>query len=62
MPLSEWTLALHSSVPESEGTDRTYIRGLLPLGVLNVITGGDRLGPWMTAHPGFNKIAFTRST
>jgi acyl-CoA reductase-like NAD-dependent aldehyde dehydrogenase len=39
-----------------------YIRELLPPGVLNVITGGDRLGPWMTAHPGFNKIAFTGST
>jgi len=37
-------------------------RELLPPGVLNVITGGDRLGPWMTAHPGFNKIAFTGST
>jgi hypothetical protein len=39
-----------------------YIRNLLPPGVLNVITGGDRLGPWMTAHPGVNKIAFTGST
>jgi acyl-CoA reductase-like NAD-dependent aldehyde dehydrogenase len=39
-----------------------YIRELLPPGVLNVITGGDRLGPWMTAHPGFNQIAFTGST
>jgi acyl-CoA reductase-like NAD-dependent aldehyde dehydrogenase len=39
-----------------------YIRELLPAGVFNVITGGDRLGPWMTAHPGFNKIAFTGST
>ena len=39
-----------------------HVRELLPPGVLNVITGGDRLGPWMTAHPGFNKIAFTGST
>jgi acyl-CoA reductase-like NAD-dependent aldehyde dehydrogenase len=39
-----------------------HIRELLPPGVLNVITGGDRLGPWMTAHPGFNKITFTGST
>ncbi len=39
-----------------------HIRELLPPGVLNVVTGGDRLGPWMTAHPGFNKIAFTGST
>ena len=36
--------------------------GIFPPGVLNVITGGDRLGPWMTAHPGFDKISFTGST
>lgn len=35
---------------------------LLPPGVLNVITGGDDLGPWMTSHPGFDKISFTGST
>jgi acyl-CoA reductase-like NAD-dependent aldehyde dehydrogenase len=34
----------------------------LPAGVLNVISGSDRLGPWMTSHPGFAKIAFTGST
>jgi acyl-CoA reductase-like NAD-dependent aldehyde dehydrogenase len=34
----------------------------LPPGVLNVISGSDRLGPWMTAHPGFAKVAFTGST
>lgn len=37
-------------------------RGVLPPGVLNIVTGGDRLGPWMTAHPGFDKISFTGST
>jgi aldehyde dehydrogenase (NAD+) len=35
---------------------------ILPPGVLNVITGGDQLGPWMTSHPGFDKISFTGST
>ncbi|MCH7627638.1 MULTISPECIES: aldehyde dehydrogenase family protein [Novosphingobium] len=35
---------------------------ILPAGVLNVITGGDNLGPWMTGHPGFDKISFTGST
>lgn len=35
---------------------------ILPPGVLNVISGGDDLGPWMTSHPGFNKISFTGST
>lgn len=38
------------------------LRDVLPAGVLNVISGGDRLGPWMTAHPGFAKISFTGST
>ena len=35
---------------------------LLPPGVLNVITGGDALGPLLTQHPGVDKIAFTGST
>ena len=37
-------------------------RSLLPPGVLNVISGGDELGRWMTAHPGIDKIAFTGNT
>jgi acyl-CoA reductase-like NAD-dependent aldehyde dehydrogenase len=35
---------------------------VLPPGVLNIISGGDALGPLMTAHPGFAKISFTGST
>ncbi len=35
---------------------------ILPAGVLNVISGGDHLGPLMTAHPGFDKISFTGSS
>ena len=35
---------------------------ILPPGVLNIVTGGDDLGPWMTEHPGFDKISFTGST
>lgn len=38
------------------------LRDVLPAGVVNVITGGDALGPLMTAHPGFGKISFTGST
>ncbi len=38
-----------------------YIRPILPPGVFNIITGGDDLGPWMTSHPGFDKVAFTGS-
>ena len=36
-------------------------RDVLPPGVLNIIAGGDDLGPWMTAHPGIDKISFTGS-
>jgi len=35
---------------------------IFPPGVLNVISGGDQLGPQMTAHGGFAKISFTGST
>ena len=39
-----------------------YIRDLLPPGVLNTVTGGDELGPWMTSHPGIDHLSFTGST
>src|SRR6201987_873753 len=39
-----------------------YIRQILPPGVLNVISGGDDLGPWMTSHPDFQKVSFTGSS
>ncbi len=38
------------------------LRGVLPDGVLNIVTGGDDLGPWMTSHPGIDKVSFTGST
>ncbi|MDH4565459.1 aldehyde dehydrogenase family protein [Pseudomonas sp. BN414] len=37
-------------------------REILPPGVLNIISGGDALGPMMTGHKAFAKIAFTGST
>jgi acyl-CoA reductase-like NAD-dependent aldehyde dehydrogenase len=37
------------------------LRGVLPPGVLNVVTGGDDLGAWMTNHPVPRKISFTGS-
>ena len=37
-------------------------REFLPAGVLSVVSGGDDLGKWMTAHPGIDKIAFTGNT
>jgi acyl-CoA reductase-like NAD-dependent aldehyde dehydrogenase len=37
------------------------LRDVFPLGVLNVIAGGDPLGQWMTEHPGIDKISFTGS-
>ncbi len=36
-------------------------REILPPGVLNVISGGDDVGKWMTAHPVPRKISFTGS-
>ncbi|WP_292024009.1 MULTISPECIES: aldehyde dehydrogenase family protein [unclassified Brevundimonas] len=38
------------------------LRSVLPAGVLNLITGGDHLGPLMTSHEAFGKISFTGST
>jgi acyl-CoA reductase-like NAD-dependent aldehyde dehydrogenase len=37
------------------------LRDLLPPGVLNVISGGDGLGAWMTEHPTPRKVSFTGS-
>jgi acyl-CoA reductase-like NAD-dependent aldehyde dehydrogenase len=36
-------------------------QGIFPRGVVNVISGGNELGAWMTEHPGLRKIAFTGS-
>lgn len=38
------------------------VRDLLPPGVLNVISGGDALGPQLTAHAGVDKVSFTGSS
>lgn len=35
---------------------------VLPAGVLNIVVGGDDVGPWMTEHPDIDKITFTGST
>lgn len=37
------------------------LRDVLPPGVFNVVSGGDELGAWMTAHPAVRKISFTGS-
>ncbi|RJF92538.1 aldehyde dehydrogenase family protein [Noviherbaspirillum saxi] len=37
-------------------------QSVLPPGVLNVVSGGNELGQWMTEHPDIGKIAFTGST
>jgi acyl-CoA reductase-like NAD-dependent aldehyde dehydrogenase len=36
-------------------------RGLLPAGVLNVISGSDEVGAWMTSHPVPRMVSFTGS-
>lgn len=33
-----------------------------PPGVIQALSGDDNLGPWLTAHPGIDKISFTGST
>jgi acyl-CoA reductase-like NAD-dependent aldehyde dehydrogenase len=38
------------------------LQDLMPPGVINVLSGGDRLGPLMSGHRGIDKIAFTGST
>ena len=38
------------------------LQTVFPPGVLNIISGADELGPWMTSHKGFAKITFTGST
>jgi acyl-CoA reductase-like NAD-dependent aldehyde dehydrogenase len=37
------------------------LRDVLPPGVLNVVSGGDALGAWITEHPAVRKISFTGS-
>lgn len=38
------------------------LRDLLPPGVLNVISGGNQLGAWLTTHPDVRKVSFTGSS
>ena len=37
------------------------LRDALPNGVLNVVSGGDELGAWVSSHPRVRKISFTGS-
>lgn len=37
-------------------------REIFPAGVLNVISGNDKLGPLLTGHRGIDKVSFTGST
>jgi acyl-CoA reductase-like NAD-dependent aldehyde dehydrogenase len=38
------------------------MRDKAPAGVFSVVSGGDEVGPWLTEHPGIDKISFTGST
>lgn len=38
------------------------LRGILPDGVLNIVSGGDELGKWISNHPDIGKVSFTGST
>ena len=37
------------------------LRAVVPPGVVNVVSGGDELGAWMTGHPVPRKVSFTGS-
>ncbi|HEX2486311.1 MAG TPA: aldehyde dehydrogenase family protein [Myxococcota bacterium] len=37
------------------------LRDVVPAGVVNVISGGDQLGSWITSHPAVRKVSFTGS-
>jgi acyl-CoA reductase-like NAD-dependent aldehyde dehydrogenase len=37
------------------------LRDVMPPGVVNVVSGGDELGAWMTGHPVPRKVSFTGS-
>lgn len=37
-------------------------QAFFPPGVLQVLSGDDNLGPWLTSHPGVHKVTFTGST
>jgi len=37
------------------------LRDALPAGVVNVVSGGDELGAWVSSHPRVRKISFTGS-
>ncbi|KAF8749785.1 aldehyde dehydrogenase family [Rhizoctonia solani] len=38
------------------------IQAVVPPGVVNVLSGDDSLGPWITSHPGIDKVSFTGSS
>lgn len=38
------------------------VRDILPPGVLNIVSGGNELGSWLTQHKDISKISFTGST
>jgi hypothetical protein len=37
-------------------------QNFFPPGVFQALSGDDNLGPWLTSHPGIDKISFTGST
>ncbi|GJC99382.1 aldehyde dehydrogenase [Colletotrichum higginsianum] len=50
---------LHSLLrPEARGARAA----VLPPGVFQALSGDDNLGPWLTSHPGVDKVSFTGST
>jgi acyl-CoA reductase-like NAD-dependent aldehyde dehydrogenase len=63
--ISPWNLPLllsYDKVVPALIAVAELVRDILPAGILNVVTGADNVGPWMTSHPEADKISFTEST
>ena len=54
--ITPWTFTPLNTVLLGE-----ILRDVVPPGVVNVVSGGDELGSWMTSHPVPRKISFTGS-
>ncbi|KAK3367239.1 putative betaine aldehyde dehydrogenase [Lasiosphaeria ovina] len=54
-----WKPSPHS--PNTALKVRELAARVFPPGVVNVLSGTEDLGPWLTAHPGIAKVSFTGS-
>ena len=65
MPLSVFVLKLMFGRPFTPYCGLKLVelaQKFFPPGVVQSLSGDDNLGPWLTSHPGIDKISFTGST